>query len=84
MFASISKSAKGLCKLRVKSQVNFGGSFVLGHENLITCCLMCFITIENESSILNQILCKPLCLQSPTTWQTEAEGTMKVTLTLHA
>jgi hypothetical protein len=53
--------------------VNFGGSFILGHEKLDNSLLFDVLgTVENESSILNQIQYKPLCLPSPTTWQTEA------------
>jgi hypothetical protein len=37
---------------------------------------MCPDTAENESSILNWVLCKPLCLPSHTKWQTETQGTM--------
>jgi hypothetical protein len=37
---------------------------------------MCFDIAENESSILNWVVCKPLCLPSHTKWQTETQGTM--------
>ena len=37
---------------------------------------MCSDTAENESSILNSVLCKPLCLPSHTKWHTETQGTM--------
>jgi hypothetical protein len=37
---------------------------------------MYFDTAENESSILNQVPCKPLCLPSYTKWQNETQGTM--------
>jgi hypothetical protein len=51
--------------------------FLIQQPSVTARCLMRFDTVENESSNLNPIQCKPICSPNHTARQTEAQGSMK-------